>query len=173
MTFIEQGTLGAYRQTWRKGNPRSLLKTIMEKNPKADPQKLYRLYWEEVEGDKELLRDIVGYWLDHNYQSLLRDCEPESRRRHERASASSSSAAAAPAAAKLQERVEHETRLVLLDLTMPNDKALKDCTGNDCRGFGGWMFQLAKKVPATKTVGATLSEDEVYKIWQAAKASKK
>jgi hypothetical protein len=29
MAYIEQGSLGAFRATWRKGNPRALLRTLI------------------------------------------------------------------------------------------------------------------------------------------------
>ena len=44
MTYIDQGTQGAFRQTWRKGNPRALLKTLLEKNPKADATAIYKYF---------------------------------------------------------------------------------------------------------------------------------
>ena len=166
MTYVEQGTQGAFRQTWRKGNPRSLLKTMMEKTPKADAAVIYRMFWDEIEDDKELLRNIVGYWLDHNYQSLRQASEPappphmvETERQN----------AQTVVRERLHQRIRYETRIVLLDLIMPNDKRLGDCTGAECGRFGGWLFQLSKKVPANKTVSNILSEDEVYKLWQHAK----
>ena len=161
MSFIDQGTLGAYRQTWRKGNPRSILKTIIDANPKADAQAIYRLFWAAIEDDKELLQDITGYWLDHNLQSLMREAEPPTRRR-------TKSPVATPSSTKLQDRIEHEVRIALLDLMMPNGKPLRDCTGNDCQNFNGWTSELSKRVPANNTVGSTLSEAEVYELWQAA-----
>ena len=165
MTYIEEGTLGAFRQTWRKSNPRALLKTILEKNLKADANAIYKLFWDEIEDDKELLRAIVGYWLDHNYQSLRQASGPTPAPSAEPRQAS----AKAAVSERLRHRIHYETRVVLLDLIMPNDKRLAECTGAECGKFGGWLFQLSKKVPANKTVGNILSEDEVYKLWQHAK----
>jgi hypothetical protein len=180
MSYIEEGSQGAYRQSWRKGNPRSLLKTLIERNPKADRKKIYDLFWDEVEDDKQLLQDIVGYWLDHNYHSLLTaSLEPRAPSGGADSSGGGPTSTAAKseqataAKGKLQDRIRYETRIVLLELVMPNDKRLADCTGAECSRFGGWLFQLSKKVPANKTVGATLSEDEVYRMWQYARTYNK
>ena len=166
MTYVEEGTQGAFRQTWRKGNPRSLLKTIMEKNPNLNPGALYNIFWQEIEDDKEILRNIAGYWLDHNYQSLKAAAEPQQKP----TTSSSSPPEKEPSSGeRLRRRIQYETRIILLELIMPNDKRLADCTGAECGKFGGWLFALSKKVPTNKTVGTTLTEDEVYQLWQQAK----
>jgi hypothetical protein len=51
---------------------------------------------------------------------------------------------------------------------MPNGKPLGDCTGTQCRKFGGLFAQLAKHVPRQKTVRSVLKEADVQKLWQAA-----
>jgi hypothetical protein len=139
---------------------------MMEKNPMADAAALYKLFWDEIEDDKDLLRDIVGYWLDHNYQSLLSTSSPSPKP----AGTAKSKTAVGE---RLRQRIHYETRIVLLDLIMPNDKRLAECTGAECGRFGGWLFQLSKKVPANKTVGDSLTEDEVYRLWQFARNYKK
>jgi hypothetical protein len=166
MTFIEHGIQGAFRQTWRKGNPRSLLQTIIEKNPKADLEEIYSLFWNEIEGDKQLLMACVSYWLDLNYKAILR--ADESKQQPLGRTAHPVSADEPPVVAKLRERIEHEATLVLLELVMPNGKPLGDCTGTQCRKFGGLFAQLAKHVPRQKTVRSVLKEADVQKLWQAA-----
>jgi hypothetical protein len=61
---------------------------------------------------------------------------------------------------KLDEHIEKRAKLILLDLLMPNGKALRDCTGTDCRKFGGWFSRIADRV-GSKKVGDVLSEKEV------------
>jgi hypothetical protein len=166
MTFIEQGTTGAYRQTWRKGNPRSLLETIITKNPRADERRLHELFWREIEDDKELLRACIEYWLDNNYHSLKREMSglPKSTSKPAQVTVD----AVSKTKAQIKKQIVHEARIMLLDLVMPNNKLLRNCTGRDCIKIGGWLGQLGKKVPATKTVAETLSEKEVYDIWDQA-----
>ena len=174
MTFIEHGTQGAFRQTWRKGNPRALLETIVQKNPKADDEKIYRLFWEEIQDDKEILQDIAGYWLDLTLRSLRRSDEPPANGKSASPSPSSKTERPAPAAAatKLRERVVHETHVVLLNMIAPNGNRLGDCTGATCKTFGGFYAYIAKHVPANKTVQAVLDEDALQKLWRLAKSKK-
>jgi hypothetical protein len=161
MTFIEHGTLGAFRATWRKGNPRSLLETIINKNPKASENDIYKLFWTEIEDDKELLRAITGYWLDHNYRSLTRPIlQPSGEPTHAQRTIE--------ARRQLKERIDYETRVMLLDLVMPNEKKLSDCTGKECCQFGGWLQLVGRKVPATKTVGETLTETQLQGLYRSA-----
>lgn len=170
MTYVDQGTLGAFRQTWRKGNPRSLLKTIIEKNPKADAAAIYKLFWEEVEDDKEIVQTIVGYWLDHNVQSLVSSSAPAPANPGRPGNGRPPASAASE---RLRHRIHYETRIVLLDLVQANDKPLGECTGADCAKFGGWLFKLSQKVPANSKVASVLTEEEVYKLWIQAKNFKK
>ena len=69
---------------------------------------------------------------------------------------------------KLRDRIEREAQIILFDLIMPNGKKLPQCTGAECRTFGGWFTKLADKVPAKKKVGNVLSEGEVRKLYLAA-----
>jgi hypothetical protein len=171
MTFIEQGSTGAFRATWRKDNPRSLLETMIAKNPKAEEEKIHELFWHEIEDDKPLLRACVEYWLDNNYRSLI----AEKRKPTTIASSTTKTASTVTARAtkevsqKIEQRIVSEARTMLLDLRMPNDKKLGDCTGAECRSFGGWMALIGKKVPATKLVSKVLSNDDAWQLWELAK----
>ena len=65
--------------------------------------------------------------------------------------------------AVFHERVR-EAAVKLLDLSMPNGKPLRDCTGSDCKKFGGWLGKIAAKVGARQKVGSVLSEAQVRKL---------
>jgi hypothetical protein len=64
---------------------------------------------------------------------------------------------------KLNEHIKTQAKIILLDLMMPNGKALRDCTGIDCRKFGGWFGRIADKV-GRKKVGDVLSEKEIRNL---------
>ena len=166
MTYIDHGTTGAYRQTWRKGNPRSLLETIIANNAKANEKRIHELFWREIEDDKQLLRACVEYWLDNNYHSLTREMAglPKTTNKPSKPTV----AAVRVVKEHIRERIAHEARLALLDWIMPNEKRLADCTGKECTKIGGWLAALAKRVPPRKTVGESLSEQQVFEIWDRA-----
>jgi hypothetical protein len=71
-------------------------------------------------------------------------------------------------AKEAQRMARAEKSPLMLDLEMLNGKPLRDCTGGDCRHFGGWYQRVADKVEADKLVGATLSEQQVRELYQAA-----
>lgn len=52
-------------------------------------------------------------------------------------------------------------KIMLLALTMPNEKPMRDCTGSDMDKFGGAYKAIAKRVGPNKTVGEVLTEDQV------------
>lgn len=64
-------------------------------------------------------------------------------------------------------------KLLLLDLVMPNGIKLRDCTGADCIGFGGWLTAIGKKVGDGRKVGDVLSEREIRSISAASSARQK
>jgi hypothetical protein len=170
MTFVDEGTTGAFRATWRKGNPRSLLRTIIANNPRADEARVHELFWREIEDDKELLRACVEYWADNNYRSLTSEVSTSETKRKKplpvvAAATEQVREKTEQIKEKVKARVEHEARIILLDWIMPNEKRLGDCTGRDCTKIGGWLKQLAVKVPPTKKVSDILSEADVFKIW--------
>jgi hypothetical protein len=162
--YVDYGTQGAFRATWRRAQPRLLLERLIRDNPKATEEQIHSLFWEEVEDDGDALRACVEYWLDNNYASILRF----------KPMAMGSGAAPAQTTERdrirqqIKGRIEHETRLVLLDLVMPNGKPLGDCTGRECLQFGRWFANLAKRVPPAEIVRNILSETEVLKTWRRA-----
>jgi len=160
MTHTDPGTYGAKRATWRTTDPRPLLRRIIDQHPRADESVWREEFWREVESDPDHLRAIVEYWLDNNILALTR--QRSTRPTAER------SEAARPVVEKIRERVSHEVRTAFLMLVMPNGKELGECTGADCKKFGGWCAQLARAVPANKTVAAVLSEKQVASMWKAA-----
>jgi hypothetical protein len=166
MTFTDPGVLGAKRATYRGTNPRPLLKQIMEK---SKDEKVWRdTFWTDVEDDKDYLRAIVDYWLDNNIRSILMENSPESataRGQNAQKARQKTKQTTEQVKQAVQTRVRQEAKIILLQMIMPNGKHLGDCTGNDCRHFGGWYAALAKKIPPNATVAATMSEREVVALW--------
>jgi hypothetical protein len=57
--------------------------------------------------------------------------------------------------------------IVLLDLMMPNQRALRDCTGAECAGFGGWFAAIARRVASDEFVGDVLDEAQLQHLLRA------
>ena len=161
MTFINQGLIGAKRATWRNANPRLLLQKIITDLPSESEETWRELFWEKVENDTDQIRAIVEYWLDNNIRSLVQSERPQPiQPKKDDVNIAKD---------KMQRRVNLEARLQVLELVMPNNKVLGDCTGAECKKFGGWFTKLADRVPRNKTVSSVLTEAQAYKLYKTGK----
>lgn len=151
---LETGTYGAKVQSWRRANPRDVLKALVESNPGADEGALLKMLRDRLEEDdgRDYLDSIVEYWFINNYNSLV----PRSPAR--RINVESVKAGIKKSAVKM----------VLMDLVMPNGRTLRDCTGGECAAFGGWYERIGAKVEAGQKVGEALSEKELHELLDAA-----
>jgi hypothetical protein len=163
MTYIEQGVKGAYKATWRDANPRTIIQKVIRDNPGAGEKNHQKMFMDEIRDDHDQLMATAAYYFDLNYKYLTRPprtraSNAEARERRKKTVASATS--------HIKQRIKDEAKLLLMDLLMPNNKPLGDCTGADCKRFDGWLAKLAAVVPAKKTVRETLSEDELHRLWQ-------
>jgi hypothetical protein len=61
-------------------------------------------------------------------------------------------------AAEVAAEADRIEKLALLDFIMPNGKALRDCSGAECRAAGGWLTAIADRIGDNAIVGAKLGE---------------
>jgi hypothetical protein len=167
MTFSEPGTQGAKRATWRANDPRPILEKILIENPKAEQTEWWALFWQEIVEDQDYLMGVARYYFDNALVAHFRNHQ-RPRLYNPVGKDVARKEALSSVKKMLTERIQHEAAVVLLDLVMPNGKALRDCTGKDCRKIGGWCLLLAKRVPMTKTVAETLNEEQVQAFWKQA-----
>ena len=153
------GILGAKRATWRQVNPRELLRRIIDNSPTDDDADWRDTFWSEIENDKDMLRAIADYWLDNNIRSLT---APTNKTTDKMLAAK----AVNVAKTNVTQRVVEQVKVAFLAFTMPNDKPLGDCTGSECKQFGGWFAKVGKIVPAKATVREHLSETKLQKLWR-------
>lgn len=62
------------------------------------------------------------------------------------------------------EELKAKVRVVLLDLVLPNGKALRDATGAECAKAGGFYSEVAKHLKPTQVVDRHLSENDLKNI---------
>lgn len=62
------------------------------------------------------------------------------------------------------EELKAKVRVVLLDLVLPNGKALRDATGAECAKAGGFYSEIAKHIKPTQVVDRHLSEGDLQNI---------
>jgi hypothetical protein len=157
---IDIGSYGAKRQSTRRASPRDILLTLLKQHPAGSERVLLGLFTEKVIERRDYLDVIIEYWFTNNYRSLFKKTmSPDEQAKR----AEEFRIKREEVKAEIKRRA---TRMVLLDLAMPNGKALRDCTGRDCKKAGGWFTKLAKMIKPDDVVGKVLSETQVRKVWQ-------
>jgi hypothetical protein len=166
MTHVESGVTGAKRQTWRDISPRKLLREIIEDDPKGGEAAWRTAFLAAINKELDGV-DLTGtyteacvlYSLDNALLALMPQYETKGRR----------AAQKAKTATAVENAQTRSQAILLLHLIMPNGKPLGQCTGADCKRFGGWYAKLAELVPARKQVADVLNESKVRELWQASR----
>jgi hypothetical protein len=136
-------------------NPRDLVVDLIKSRPGDDRKALFEAFRQQLEEAGDDYRRAVEWYFFvnmHDYLVTNRNAHRDPVQRTE-------------AKAEQRERIEAiKAQIVMLDLTMPNGKAMRECTGAEMAKFGNRFQKIAERVGKTKTVGAVLSEDDVRGI---------
>ncbi|NNV20571.1 hypothetical protein EHE22_09055 [Ochrobactrum pseudogrignonense] len=71
---------------------------------------------------------------------------------------------AARTATAFEEMKAKVRSIVLLDLVLPDGKALRDATGSECAKAGGFFSEVAKALKPTQVVDKNLTENDLQNI---------
>ncbi len=174
--------LGATRQTRRLPALRPVLKELMDNadNPHTAEDrnsiKEQFLQFMNSTAGSQYRETTFLYWLDNNYRSLLADYpEPDKdtspRAARKQAAQAEREKTAAELTQRVEKAVEQKAQTILLDWVLPNGKALRNCTGRECKQMSGqmgtWLGKIADRVKPTELVGKVLQEAEVRKLFPA------
>jgi hypothetical protein len=164
MTHMDLGTTGAKRQSWEKDNPRELLRRLIERHPENSRKRHLAEFKKLIANRESYWNTIVEYWFSNNYSSLIDP--PDQEERQSRALEKQ-----AELQTRLEQEIEARVKIALLDMVMPNGKALRECTGKECRHFsskiGAWLLRVAKQIKPTDRVGDVLTEKQLRKLYGA------
>lgn len=136
-------------------NPRDLVVEVVKASPELGAK-------EQFEEFRTQLRDVgddyqrkVDWYFFVNMRDYLVNTRTRERDPVQRAEA----------IAQERDAIEGaKAQIMLLNLTMPNGKTMRDCTGAEMAKFGNRYQRIAEKVGKAKTVGSVLSEDQVKTI---------
>jgi hypothetical protein len=172
---------GATRQTRLRPNPVPMLREMMAavSNPHSfeDRQSVKDQFIQflNTSAGAQYRETIYEYWFKNFYGYLLNSEFPESdseslhNKREKRKAEKEKTTAAMKA--KVEEAIKQKAQIILLDWVLPNDKALRDCTGRECRQMsrtvGTWLQKIADRVKPTEIVGNVLQESDVRKLFPA------
>jgi hypothetical protein len=155
------GMKGATTQSWSRDNSwRLCFKDIQDEHPKASERELCKIVAEIVLDDQAVLNALVAYGVRNQlaaqdgYQQRAE--QPALRQRTER---TPEQKAAAEASVKAAAEKALDS-IMQLNVTMPNGKRLRHCTGIEVAGWGKGYQAIGRKV-GRKLVGEVLDEQAV------------
>lgn len=154
MSMIHTGLLGSKVVSWRRSNPRDLLKRIIETNPGATRAQLVSAVRDVASVDE--MDSIIEFWVVNTRRALLKRPEPSKEEIRARV-----------------EQIKNTISARLLDMILPNGKPLRDCTGSECAQVGGWLTKIANRVKPNDVVGTVLTETQVRKLCMRATTHRK
>lgn len=161
MTRTHKGVYGAKVQTWKKANPRDVLRRLIEENPGHDEVALEKLCWSTIKDDPDspdLLRTIFSYWFANNWRSLVDErYTPAQRQEMAQEKAAKREVVVAKVAAKMVERI--------MDMAMPNGKSMSECTFGYVGKLGGGFTRIAKLGKPNQIIGKVLDETKIKKAF--------
>ena len=182
MTMQHPGTYpisqrGATRQSCLSV-AQTLLQRLMSEltNPYDDEERhaILTEYRRIARNDPACVDAMMDYWIPNNYRIVLRDYQPSPAQLRQRIAARRKSRAArVEATTKIMQHVDaaidQRAQIKLLDLMLPNGKALRECTGSDCRKLsykmGSWLAKVADHVKPNQIVGDVLQEADIRKFY--------
>jgi len=162
MLEINTGVTGAKRQSWRRANPRDVLKRLLDKSPELTEEQAELECWEIIHKDVSQMRTVYEYWFANNFHSLMHPrplrqsgaSSRLSRRMHEQIEE------------HIEEKVEEKFQIILLDMELPTGKQLRASTREELLECGGWMQRVAERLKPNQTVGqAGISEQQLRELY--------
>ena len=160
MTHIDTGVYGAKVQSWRRTNPRDILKRLMEENPRCEKQALLALFRDAAKSSEDHIDTIIDYWFANNYHSLAE--KPPAQQREAMAARESAYRATSK---KVQERIVAKAISLLdPDMIFGNGKSLRDNTFGYFGKLGGGFMALSRMGKPNQVVGRVLTDDQIRSI---------
>lgn len=132
-------------------NPRELVISLVEESPGASKDELFARFRSRIEDEPAYQRAVDWYFFVNMYEYLVTS-------RNRKPTTKYSKAEIQRDVDVLKARV---TQIVLLDLILPNGKALRDASFADCAKAGGFFAKIAKKGKPNQVVGKVLTEDQL------------
>lgn len=138
-------------------NPMLVLASLMSSHPASDIGWLFRKWSEQVQKDEELLEAA----LRHTFQNMLHSLDRPTVDRRRIDLQQTRSANIQREARQIADRV---VNVVLMNLTLPSGKVLRDATFKECARAGGFFLRVAKKGKPQQIVGKTLTEADLQAL---------
>jgi hypothetical protein len=158
---IDTGVTGAKRQSWRRANPRYVLKRLLDDNPELSEEEIEDKCWTIIHRDQDQMRTVFEHWFGNTWRSLIRPEQDIAATREQAAAVTGNLATA------IGEKIDQKIKVVLLDMILPTGKLLRHSTREELLGMGGWAQRLAERLQPQQTVEqAGLSEARIRRLYR-------
>lgn len=160
---VTPGQTGAKRQSWRRSNPREVLKRLIDNDPSLTEAEASDACWQIVHKNSEQMATIFEYWFANNYRSLV---HPAPRKPRPVRTPAQRAVLTSQIREQIERKIEERARIVLLEMILPTGKQLRDSTREELIACGGWLVRVAERLDPDQTVGeAGLSEDDIAEAY--------
>jgi Cu/Ag efflux pump CusA len=139
-------------------NAREIIVSLVDRNSSASRDELFEFFQEELRNRPGFQRSVDWYFFInmYSYATGVRSGDVATKKRHD---SDKNSDQQGNVVRGVVENIKGQ--VMLLTLSMPNGKPMRDCTGQEMASFGAAYKRVADKVGKTKTVGEVLDEDAV------------
>lgn len=165
---ITSGITGAKRQSWRRANPRDVLKRLIDKNPDWTEDEALTECWDILHRDQQQMRTVYEYWFANNYRSLTQPhASPAPRTEAARQqTAQEVEKTAQRIRTQIDKKIEERVKIELLKMVLPNGKTLSETTREELIALGGWTEKVAQQLKPKQTVAqAGLTEAQLRALY--------
>lgn len=166
MTHTETTTARKPHKRQERENPLGLFISVIREAPEAG-QVTHRHQLRHLllsSGYEDFLDAVIDEWQRIKYSTALRAAVPPTPAQiKERAAQRKQKAIQEEASVEKAKGLIGER---LLEFTMPNGKFLRDCTGAECKQFGGLFTRIGKRVTNNRLVGDVLSAEQLARLSQ-------
>jgi hypothetical protein len=144
-----------------------ILRSAIRDNPQGSELEVRERVWYAVKSDPEVFRLLFDNWFNANWSQYEVVQQPGSTAilRRSRRSRQSFQEAKEKLVEVAKARVIQAAPTILLNLTLPTGKALRDATFAECRQAGGF-FAAIGRVRKAGVVGKHLTEKDLANIFK-------
>lgn len=164
MTQTQRSTNAGFMPKSKKESPLGLLIAVIRVDPEASKESHLAQFRTLLlqEDYYEFLEALILEWFSIKFSTAMRAAQPPT------AEALRKRAAARKADRKRESDLITKAKGLigtrLLDFIMPNSKKLRDCTGAECKQFGGLFARIGKRVGNKRVVGDVLSAEQLARL---------
>lgn len=149
-------TGAAINRRTAKKNPQEVLYSMMESDRTASKERLFAKWRKIVEADDDHMEAVLSYAFTNYYSQneiSLRPAAPRPR---------------GPEMAERRERIsrvaKHVREKIFLDMVMPNDKKMGDCTCAEISTFGDMYKLIAAQGKPSDIIREILTNADIHRL---------